>query len=134
LNKYIAIGQRVREVIAANKSSQAWLAKYLDISAQQMSNIVQGKHALQHKHTERICALWGVDYNWLMTGETSLPQNTNKDCMECQKKDIRIMMLEDALYRAETKIDMLNREIGSLKQKGLPIGVSNGQAKKTTNK
>jgi len=124
----MSIGQRIMECLHRKNMSQNELADVLQIHRATVNKWVLDKVVMPVKTVVRLSDLFGVTTDWLLKGTKATPAST---CNECIKKDVQIKCIEDSLFRAESKIDSLNREVGALKKQSLTIK-TNGQAHQKT--
>lgn len=65
-----AIGERVRKARIAKNISQSQLAEALNISPTHMSNIENGKHAMNVVMLYQLCELLDVSADWIVRSTT----------------------------------------------------------------
>ena len=65
----MTVGQRIKIVIEKNNLTQKEFAASIGIRQNQMSLIINNKGELQHKSLACIVSKFGININWLITGD-----------------------------------------------------------------
>lgn len=84
------IGERIRSERIRKGMSQVELARKLDVSAHFMSNIEQGKQAMNVITLGDICEILNVSADWILRGRTPESHRITEDEIARKLKSISI--------------------------------------------
>jgi len=104
----MTIGQRLIDAMGEHKMSQNALSERIGVSRQTVNKWVKDQVEMPVKTVIKLCDLLDISADWLLMGKSS---STISESM-LHTKDMQIFFLEQALSRAEAKIDELNQRIG----------------------
>jgi transcriptional regulator with XRE-family HTH domain len=82
--------------------SQTDIAKFLNVSSQQINNYMAGRRMPSIAAAERICQLTGVSFEWLMTGKSPKTSRSLKEVWSEASSSEREELLSMLLSQLET--------------------------------
>jgi transcriptional regulator with XRE-family HTH domain len=123
----MSIGQRLNDTIKAQNITQTALAGRMGVTRQTVNKWVGDAVDMSLKTALQLCEILDVSADWLLMGKDR-PQAAQPSGDTMMAKDLQIQYLEQALEKAEAKVDALNQQIGALKKQSLLVKEANGQA------
>jgi transcriptional regulator with XRE-family HTH domain len=123
----MSIGQRLIEALKLRDISQSALSIRMGVSRQAVNGWTKDRTEMPLKTALQLCEILDVSADWLLMGKDR-PQAAQPSSDTMMAKDLQIQYLEQALEKAEAKVDALNQQIGALKKQSLLVKEANGQA------
>lgn len=127
-----SIADRIAIIRENNKLNSRQMAISLDIDPSQYLKIEKGKLNLPVEKAKVLCSTYGIDINWLLTGEGEMLLSTSEKAYNAardtnkydpQPTNLTEFLLMDKLNSIHRELETLKRQMNELNKKKPPEDV-----------